>query len=270
MNFISAFNELDKLYESVDNDRTKSLYSCTECGFEAELFDDEFDGSCPNCHDHHGAFNKCEESLEEANSEEEEVVEDEVPVDEESQEQNTVEEDEQEEVVNKQLVLECAKCGALVIKDESEVTVDEESELANVGEECTYCEESEGFKVIGTFEPYVVETTEDEAPEEEAPEEEAEAEVIEDEVIEEGILDKKPKYALIYKNRDNTISAFALGKSKEGLSKKAEELEADWRAKFEDDFDYDFQVVDLKTASQKITDESEIKSLLADKDGFIA
>lgn len=189
MNFISAFNELDKLYESVDNDRTKSLYSCTECGFEAELFDDEFDGSCPNCHDHHGAFNKCEESLEEAKSEEE-VVEDEVPVDEESQEQNTVEEDEQEEVVNKQLVLECTKCGALVIKDESEVTIDEESELANVGEECTYCEESEGFKAIGTFEPYVVETVEDEAPEEAAEAEVIEDEVIEDEVIEEGIFDK--------------------------------------------------------------------------------
>ena len=184
MNFISAFNELGKLYESVDNDRTKSLYSCTECGFEAELFDDEFDGSCPNCHDHHGAFNKCEESLEEAKSEEE-VIEDEVPVDEESQEQNKVEEDEQEELLNKQLVLECTKCGALVIKDESEVTIDEESGLANVGEECAYCEESEGFKAIGTFEPYVVETAEDEAPEEAA-----EAEVIEDEVIEEGIFDK--------------------------------------------------------------------------------
>lgn len=181
MNFISTFNELDKLYESVENDKTKSLYSCTECGFEAELFDDEFDGSCPNCHDHHGAFNKCEESLEEAKSEEE-VIEDEIPVDDESQEQNTAEEAEQEETdeeVNKPIVLECSKCGALVIKDESEVNVDEESGLANVGEECSYCEESEGFKAIGTFEPYVVETAE-----EEAPVEDAEPEVVEDEIIE--------------------------------------------------------------------------------------
>lgn len=180
MNFISAFDELDKLYESVDNDRTKSLYSCSECGFETELFDEEFDGCCPNCHDHNGAFGKCEESLKEAKEEEtkeEEVIEDEVQVDEESQEQSAVEE-EQEEVINKPIVLECTKCGALVIKDESEVIIDEESELANIGEECTYCEESEGFKAIGTFEPYVVETVDDEATEEEA-----EAEVIEDDVI---------------------------------------------------------------------------------------
>lgn len=221
MNFISAFDELDKLYESVDIDQLKEDID-EEVVEEAE-----------------------EAATEEASEEAEEEVE--------------------EEVVNKPIVLECVKCGALVIKDESEVTIDEESDLANVGEECAYCEESEGFKAIGTFEPYVVETVEDEAPEEDA-----EAEVIEDEVIEESIFDKKPKYALIYKNRDNTVSAFALGKSKEGLFKKAEELEADWRAKFEDDFDYDFQVVDLKTASQKITDESEIKGLLADKDGFIA
>lgn len=43
---------------------TKSLYICSECGFETELFDDEFDGCCPNCHDHHGGFGKCEELYE--------------------------------------------------------------------------------------------------------------------------------------------------------------------------------------------------------------
>ena len=46
-----------KLQES-DN---KSLYICSECGFEIELSDSEFDNCCPNCHDHHGAFGKCEE-----------------------------------------------------------------------------------------------------------------------------------------------------------------------------------------------------------------
>lgn len=40
---------------------TKSLYICSECGFETELSDEEFDGCCPNCHDHYGGFGKCEE-----------------------------------------------------------------------------------------------------------------------------------------------------------------------------------------------------------------
>ena len=137
MNFISAFDELGKLYESVDIDQLQ------------EDIDEEV-----------------VEETEEATIEE--------PI-----------EEAEEEVVNKPIVLECIKCGALVIKDESEVTIDEESDLANVGEECAYCEESEGFKAIGTFEPYVVETVDDEAVEE--------AEAAEDEIIEEGIFDRKKK-----------------------------------------------------------------------------
>ena len=43
---------------------TKSLYICSECGFETELSDNEFDGCCPNCHDHQGGFGKCEEFVE--------------------------------------------------------------------------------------------------------------------------------------------------------------------------------------------------------------
>lgn len=52
-------NDLDECH--LQEDRTKSLYICSECGFETELYDDEFDGCCPRCHDHHGGFGKCEE-----------------------------------------------------------------------------------------------------------------------------------------------------------------------------------------------------------------
>lgn len=53
---------LNSIEESTD--RTKSVYCCSECGFEGELFDDECeDLCCPNCHDHHGGFGKCEESI---------------------------------------------------------------------------------------------------------------------------------------------------------------------------------------------------------------
>lgn len=124
MNFINAFSELDKLYESVD-------------------------------------LNQLQEDVDEEVVEEAEEAATEEPV-----------EETEEEVINKQIVLECIKCGALVIKDESEVTIDEESDLTNVGEECAYCEESEGFKAIGTFEPYVTETVDE---------------------LEEGIFSKKEK-----------------------------------------------------------------------------
>ena len=56
----------------------------------------------------------------------------------------------------KQLVLECAKCGALVVKAEEDVVVDEATDLANVEEACASCEETAGFKVLGELLPYAV------------------------------------------------------------------------------------------------------------------
>ena len=243
MNFISAFNELAKLYESVDTPTKKNLkesfekitrYSKADAekliASDASLTKDYEellpyyeDGTLDHSFIHGNFFNLIEDetkvviqwydsseianeviadSLEEAiviiadiekangDLSGEETYKESLKESEESEEveakettedgivDNSETESEQEEAVNKQIVLECVKCGALVIKDESEVTIDEESDLANVGEECAYCEESEGFKAIGTFEPYVVETAV-----EEAPVEDAEAEVVEDEII---------------------------------------------------------------------------------------
>lgn len=53
----------------------------------------------------------------------------------------------------KQLVLECSKCGALVIKAEDDVEVDDETDLADIEDACAFCEEAEGYKIIGTFIP---------------------------------------------------------------------------------------------------------------------
>lgn len=225
MNFISAFNELDKLYESVESglsekeikyvdflcdelsrlpknpstaavealfkDVPEKVFDITVADIEAVANQCEYQKQVTDAvaamkekglktiSDLAKSLKEVKESLTEDTDEE--VIEDEATID------DTVEEESEEtdEEVNKPIVLECSKCGALFIKDESEVNVDEESGLANVGEECSYCEESEGFKAIGTFEPYVVETAE-----EEAPVEDAEAEVVEDEIIEEGIFDK--------------------------------------------------------------------------------
>lgn len=49
--------------KDLTEERVKSAYHCSECGFFGELYDDEVeDGCCPRCHDHHGGFVKCEES----------------------------------------------------------------------------------------------------------------------------------------------------------------------------------------------------------------
>lgn len=70
----------------------------------------------------------------------------------------------------KQLVLECSKCGALVIKNEEDVAIDDKTDLANIEDECQFCSETEGYKILGTFTAY------DEA------DEEAEIEIEDDEV----------------------------------------------------------------------------------------
>jgi hypothetical protein len=99
-------------------------------------------------------------------------------------------EDEEIEIVDdepKQTIIECAKCGALVIVDE--VEVDEESDLVNVKDECKFCEEKEGYKIIGSVLPYEAPEA-DEVVDEEIPEEPVEDELAEeDDIIEEDLAD---------------------------------------------------------------------------------
>jgi hypothetical protein len=70
----------------------------------------------------------------------------------------SVEDTDVAEIEAKQVVIECAKCGALVIKDEADLTVSEETDLVNVEESCAFCEEAEGYKIIGTVVPYEAST----------------------------------------------------------------------------------------------------------------
>ena len=52
------------------------------------------------------------------------------------------------------VILDCSVCHTDIYKDKSEVTIDEEQGLANVGEECPYCFSIDGFKVIGEVKPF--------------------------------------------------------------------------------------------------------------------
>ena len=96
---------------------------------------------------------KVNESLKEAAEDEEILVDDEPIIDDEA----ATEEAPAEEIAaeeEKQVILECANCGALVIKAEAELEFDESSDLMNTKEACQYCEAEEGYKIIGAMIPY--------------------------------------------------------------------------------------------------------------------
>ncbi len=124
-NFISTFNELNKLYEEVDVKKVEQ--------------DDLVEESC------------AEELVEAADDD---VIEDDF-ADEEgiSAEEAPIEEPAVEDEP-RQVICECDKCGALVIKDEADIVVDEDTDLVNVEDECQFCEEAKGFKIIGVVAPY--------------------------------------------------------------------------------------------------------------------
>lgn len=193
MNFISTFEELNKLYEDVQ--------PVEEPQAEEEL-------------------------VEAAEDEEIEIVEDEAPVEEAPVEEPIVEEE------PKQVICECSKCGALVIKEEAEVKAGEETDLVNVEDECEYCEEAEGYKIIGVVAPY---------------------EAVE--VIEEGLFSKKPSYALIVKYKDGGKAndaksdwyCFAMSSDQAKLKKEEAKLKADSNY-----VGVQMKVVDMKTAKNLV------------------
>lgn len=102
-----------------------------------------------------------EELVEAAEDEEIEIVDDddeeEMPEDAETAVEAEVAEEPVVEEEPRQVIIECSKCGALVIKPEADIVVDEESDLVNVKDKCDFCEEKEGFKIVGIVMPYETE-----------------------------------------------------------------------------------------------------------------
>ena len=129
-------------------------------------------------------LNKLYESVEKAVEEEETLVE---AAEEEEDEEIVIEDDEpaEEPAVEQQFVLECQNCGGVCIKHEADVKIDEEADLANMEEACQYCEETAGYKIIGTFIPYEQVEAEEE-PVEEVEEDEPASD--DEEVVEEGLF----------------------------------------------------------------------------------
>lgn len=121
MNFISTFEELNKLYEEVVPEETQEKVVEEACA---------------------------KDELTEATEAEIDTVDEEDPI-----EDAAVGEPVEEEAP-KQVVIECSKCGALVIKDEADIVADEESGFVNVEDKCAFCDEAEGYKIIGSLVPY--------------------------------------------------------------------------------------------------------------------
>lgn len=119
MNFQTILEELDRLYENTQEEPIEEAI---------------------------------EESLVEE-TDEEVLIDDEPIVDDEVQEEESETEVEENEAP-KQVVLECSNCGALVIKNEADIKVDEETDLVNVEDECQFCEEANGYKIVGSLVSY--------------------------------------------------------------------------------------------------------------------
>ena len=51
-------------------------------------------------------------------------------------------------------VLDCCVCHSKVFKPVQDVVIDEEAQVANVGEECPYCCSVDGYKVVGEIQPF--------------------------------------------------------------------------------------------------------------------
>jgi hypothetical protein len=127
-NFISTFEELNKLYEEASKTETKK---------NSENFGRKKEEACI-----------AKSIAEAADNEEFEVIDDEAI----SGDDTSIEDPNEEEP--RQVICECDKCGALVIKDEADIVVDEETDLVNVEDTCQFCEEAGGYKIVGVVAPY--------------------------------------------------------------------------------------------------------------------
>lgn len=70
------------------------------------------------------------------------------------------EEDIQDSYMGK-AILECEVCHSLIYKNKDEIKIDDESQLANIDEECPYCFSTNGYKIVGQVEPFKEESEED-------------------------------------------------------------------------------------------------------------
>lgn len=79
------------------------------------------------------------------------------------------------------VILNCGVCQSKFYKDKEDIVIDEETQLANVGEECPYCTSADGFEIVGQVAEYCPDCAEgehdDHIDDDEDDDEDAEVEV---------------------------------------------------------------------------------------------
>ena len=98
------------------------------------------------------------------------------------------EEDLEDSYIGK-VALNCCVCHTMIYKDPEDVNIEEDGELANIGEECPYCYSADGYKIEGKIEPFSATDLEVEVE----PKEDADLSDISDEPIEGDELEDSDK-----------------------------------------------------------------------------
>ena len=93
------------------------------------------------------------------------------------------------------IILNCGVCQSKFYKDKEDIVIDEETQLANVGEECPYCTSADGFEIVGQVAEYCPDCAEgehdDHIDDEDA---EVEVDVSEEEDLQEDLGSDLAKY----------------------------------------------------------------------------
>lgn len=154
--------------------------------------------------------------------------------------------EEEEEVLDSyigQVVLDCNVCHSKIFEDPDKVEIDEESQTANMKEECPYCFSMDGYKVIGQVAPMgqveeEIEVTKEEPVEEEPVEDEMtddiESEVPEEEVTEDEIVEESLNECGKFKKGKCRNDALKEGDSCPECGKNPCECEKDLEEDFKD------------------------------------
>lgn len=103
------------------------------------------------------------------------------------------EEEVQDSYIGK-VILDCDVCHSKLFKDVDEVEVDEDTQLANVGEECPFCSSNMGYKVVGQVAEYCDHCHDEDHEDDEEHEEKKEIKVDGDEVEEKKTTIDKEKF----------------------------------------------------------------------------
>lgn len=93
----------------------------------------------------------------------------------------TDEEDIQDSYEGK-VILDCSVCHSKIYKDSADVVIDEETDYANVDEECPFCFSADGYNIIGQVAPFTSEEDVEVEVDEEPVEDNIEEPVTEDEI----------------------------------------------------------------------------------------